>query len=414
MVDVRRDESVTHGLYSSWSYEISVYESYIELFVQETMWSEYLARVNAEYGSTYPYIRNGSTPATSFTINIPRQKAINKITLSGVNTSGQSIIFDPTGNKTTTFDIEFTQPNTAPTAAFDTLPNLYAGKPAIISWTTSDEDGDSVLITKLVRYAKTSGASSYTSETLINSSGGVSETSYTDTIPESAGEGLVYYELTVTDGVVSKTFTSGTKSVLDNEPPVISGSDGNIGTFALTAPTHTYSISDPDGGTVSVTVTIDGKTHQQFTASLDTEYSVTFTDLEWLKTLNGSHTIVITATDPKGATDTRTLTFTKNVTVLVFTLEKPLDADAQITKCIETLTASVPEGASITIEVCNNAYDASPTWEDVTQEVLNREKIFFENTTKTAANWGYNVRVTIERNNATGECWAFSMAGYFE
>ena len=68
----------------------------------------------------------------------------------------------------------------------------------------------------------------------------------------------------------------------------------------------------------------------------------------------------------------------------------------------------------LTVEVCNNGYDSSPTWEDVTDEVLNREKIFLQNTSKTASKWGYNVRVTISRNSATGECWAFSMAGYFE
>lgn len=84
------------------------------------------------------------------------------------------------------------------------------------------------------------------------------------------------------------------------------------------------------------------------------------------------------------------------------------------TKCIESITRQIPSGATFTAEVCNNAYDAAPTWEDCTSRVIGGEKVFIKNQTKTAAKWGYSVRVSIERNGAVGDCWVSGGSGYFE
>ncbi len=302
--------------------------------------------------------------------------------------------------------------NKAPTVSLSVPSALTAGKTAALTWTTADPDGDTVTTTKLVRYLKKSGESTFTSITLVSSS--TSRTSYTDTIPSDAGGGSVYYVVTVSDGKSTASDTSSTYSIAANKVPEISGTDTDLGTCDLTAPTYSYSVTDEDGHEVSVTESLDGTVFNTFTATLGQTNTLTVPALTWLKTLNGSHTIEITATDSEGASVTRTLTLTKNVTSLSFTLETPLEADAQITKAIEKIVAEIPEGATITIEVCNNGYDASPTWEDVTQRVLNGEKFFFDNTTKTAESWGYNVRVNVQRNSATGDCYVVSMGGYFE
>ena len=311
-----------------------------------------------------------------------------------------------------TLDLSWPQVNTAPTATLSVPASVTAGKTAALSWSTSDADGDTVTTTKLVRYLKKAGASSYTSTTLISTSS--TRKSYSDTIPADAGGGSVYYVLTVSDGLTTTTKTSSTITIGSNNAPEISGSDGSLGTFDLTAPTHSYSVTDADGHEVTVTESLDGTVLRTYTATLGTTNALTIPALTWLKTLNGSHTITITATDSEGASVTRTLSLIKNVTSLSFTLATPLEADAQITKAIEKIVAEIPEGAIITIEVCNNGYDESPTWEDVTQRVLNGEKFFFDNVTKTAANWGYNVRVNVRRNGAAGDCYVVSMGGYFE
>lgn len=310
----------------------------------------------------------------------------------------------------TSLSVSLPVDNTEP-SVYLSVPTLYAGTTAKITWTTRDDDGDTVTTTSLVRHYKASGASSYDSTPL--SVDGNSR-SYTDTIPESYGNGLIYYTVSVSDGEKTASSSSSAKTVISNRAPTISGSNGELGEFALTAPTYSYSVSDPDGGTVTVKEEIDGVIHREFTATLGEQYTLSFGETQWMTTLNGTHTITITATDSKNATATRTLTFTKNVTSFSFMLETPLDADDMITKCSESLTASIPSDAYILIEVCNNGYDDEPTWEDVTESVLNRRKIYLTNTKKTADKWGYNIRVTVNRLESTLECWAFSMIGHFE
>ena len=108
----------------------------------------------------------------------------------------------------------YTVENCPPTARFNTLPTLYAGKTATISWTASDYDGDTVTTTKLIRYYKASGASSESSITLISSS--TSSTSYTDTIPNIVG-GTVYYSILVSDG--KRTTMVDSLNVTVQKPP---------------------------------------------------------------------------------------------------------------------------------------------------------------------------------------------------
>ena len=87
---------------------------------------------------------------------------------------------------------------------------------------------------------------------------------------------------------------------------------------------------------------------------------------------------------------------------------------AMVTKGIMSVVRQIPAGAKFTVEVCNNGNDASPTWEDVTQNVVSGSKFFFSNTTKTASAWGYNFRIKVKRGTATGDCFITSAGGNFE
>lgn len=66
------------------------------------------------------------------------------------------------------------------------------------------------------------------------------------------------------------------------------------------------------------------------------------------------------------------------------------------------------------MEVCNNANDPAPEWEDATEAATAKHAHIFTNTMKQAPEWGVNVRVTIERNSAIGDCYITGIGGNFE
>ena len=200
-----------------------------------------------------------------------------------------------------------------------------------------------------------------------------------------------------------------------NSDPVISGTDAALGTFGQTPPGgYSYTVTDADGDGVTVTEKIDGTVLRTYQPVLGETNVLSLSADQWLTVLNGSHTITITADDGKGGTAVRTLTLTKSVTELSFYLWPPLAASDMVTRAIEAIQAQIPEGANLTVEVCNNAMDTSPTWEDVTAQVTNGQKILLRNTTKTAESWAYSVRVRVQRNGASGDCYVSGGSGYFD
>ncbi|MCM1214166.1 MAG: DUF6273 domain-containing protein [Lachnospiraceae bacterium] len=62
------------------------------------------------------------------------------------------------------------------------------------------------------------------------------------------------------------------------------------------------------------------------------------------------------------------------------------------------------EGATVQVFATNNAYDASPKWEDCTQAYLNNTPYSFNNATKTASSWGMQLRVVVTKTNAPAVC----------
>ena len=236
--------------------------------------------------------------------------------------------------------------------------------------------------------------------------------SYTDAI--TFGWNTVAYRVRAYDaeGAHSGYKTSDTRTVHNNHDPVISGSDRNLGSFSSSPPSTTYNVTDADGDTVAVKVYLDGALKQSFNAALGTNYALTFTAAEWQKILNGSHTWKVTADDGNGGTATRTITFTKAVTGIAFTTSI-MAADAMPTKAIVNMKGHIADGAELKIEICNNARDSAPTWEDITQKVLTAQKHFFTNTTKTDSAWGVALRVTVNKGTASETCYITQIGGNF-
>lgn len=184
----------------------------------------------------------------------------NQVTFSGVDKDGHPLLFPDNGGATSyTVGPEYV--NSLPTASI-TVPKLFAGKDAKITWTTSDADGDTVYIKSLVRYIKMPGDTKFTAQkTLISTD--TTATSFIDTIPEDAGGAQIFYYLGFTDKI------GGTQYRQSSEETVSSN----------TAPTEpgTLLVSGDVSGSV---VSGGGKLNISWTSSIDTDGNLAGYELE--------------------------------------------------------------------------------------------------------------------------------------
>lgn len=203
-------------------------------------------------------------------------------------------------------------------------------------------------------------------------------------------------------------------AVIHNQPPVISGSNADLGIKRADF-TYQYSVTDPDGDTVNVVEKIDGKTIATKNAiTLGATQTLSVAGNTFTALTNAKHTITITATDSAGNSAVRTLTFTKSIAGFVITLSAPLEANSQPTRANVKVTRDIPAGGTFKVEVTNNPFDASPVWEDCTNAVIQGVAHVFTNKINTAAQYGMNIRVTVQRGDALTACWVSGIGGNFE
>ena len=215
-------------------------------------------------------------------------------------------------------------------------------------------------------------------------------------------------------GNYSAYTTSGDIAVIHNQPPVISGSNADLGIKRADF-TYQYSVTDPDGDTVNVVEKIDGRTIATKNAiTLGATQTLSVSGNTFTALTNAKHTITITATDSAGNSAVRTLTFTKSIAGFVITLSAPLEADSQPTRANVKVTRDIPAGGTFKVEVTNNPFDASPVWEDCTNAVVQGVAHVFTNKINTAAQYGMNIRVTVQRGDALTACWVSGIGGNFE
>lgn len=199
------------------------------------------------------------------------------------------------------------------------------------------------------------------------------------------------------------TVTGQTVNVVNNAAPVISCGTSSLGEIAEPF-SVSYSVSDEDGDTMTITEKIDGTTIRSYSAPSGSSGEQTFnpSEAQWLTTLNGSHTATITAVDGKGGVTTHSISFTRAVYTMSVTLEEPMETDAAITKCVVNIARNLPADAEWSLLVTNNAFDPEPVWEDTTQYVKNGWNWVFENQTVTSGRYGFNFKLTCARG-ASGQ-----------
>ena len=208
------------------------------------------------------------------------------------------------------------------------------------------------------------------------------------------------------------TDSDGCYTVLYNTNPVISGSNSNLGT-KTDGFTQNYTITDADSDAVTVTEYIDDVKVRSYVATLGVANTFDVRNKTWLVLPNGNHTLKIVANDGF-AEMTRTFTFTKSITQLVVQRTEPIISNGRVQSILVTVVKNIPEGAIFKVEACNNAFDASPTWEDITTRVVQGRIYDFTNIASTSGKWGVNIRVTVDRNGASGACYITEIGGNFE
>ena len=284
--------------------------------------------------------------------------------------------------------------------------DVKGGSTLVISWTAaSDSDGN---LSGYILERSTDGGSAYTQVYKGNA------LTYTDTITN--GWSTVMYRVKAydTEGLESGYTTSAIRTVRYNVAPAINASSTSLG--EKNAPfSFAYTLTDADGDTLTVTEKLDGKTTATRTG-LASGTALTFEQAStadgFLRILNGSHTIKITANDGKESTSLNA-TFTKSVTSASVTLTTPLAVDGDITVAILQVSGSIPNDAAFKTEATNNALDDSPVWQDVTAEVRKGTNIVFENQTASAGA-AFNFRISVERGASGEGGYIDSVSGAFQ
>ena len=211
-------------------------------------------------------------------------------------------------------------------------------------------------------------------------------------------------------GITYRTLTF----VKTNTAPVITGSNSSLGTIE-SAPTYKYSVTDAEGDAITIIERVNDIVVRTFAALPNTEYTFSISHEEWLQLWpNTAYAISIEATDERGAKSVRSLSFQRKTIKSVITLKNPFETDIHANRIMLNPTVTIPDGAIFKAEACNNAFDDNPNWEDITERALSGKGYVFTFDVKTAAQWGVDLRLTLERGTATSPIILDGFGGAFD
>lgn len=213
-----------------------------------------------------------------------------------------------------------------------------------------------------------------------------------DTVPSS---GTTYYaRVKAVDAVGNESAycTGSGKAISYNTPPVISGSDQNMG--AKTDPfTYKYTVTDAQSATQTLTVTealtngAETITLRTYTATAGAQNTADLSPV-WIRLIAGTHVLKITASDGAGGTAVRNITFSRTVTRIA--AARAFNTDAKVTKVFVSLYPSDrPAGSTLHLEVTNNPFDTNPVWEDITEKANRLVHTFANSTVANGYGLGY-------------------------
>lgn len=357
----------------------------------------YIAERSTDGGSTWTQIFQGNATSTTNTVAFGTDTVMYRV--KAYDSEGESSSYK-TSSQITVVN------NTAPSAppAITVPTDVKGGGSLVITWSAATDAENNISTYELQRQVDGGSWSTINNKNVLT---------YTDTITK--GWTSVAYRVRACDPYTTSGWTtSATRTVDNNTAPAFTCGTANGGSLGTKSSgfSVSYSVTDADGDGVTVTEKMDGVVKRTYTATNGASNSFAVTGEYFQKLLNGSHTMVITATDGK-ATTTYTIYFTKSVTTAVITLEESMEADDTISICAITVAGSIPSDAEYTVEVTNNANDSSPVWEDCTTESKSGRNYLFKN--ETAANgFAFNFRVTAKRGSSNVGGYITSIQGGFQ
>jgi len=298
------------------------------------------------------------------------------------------------------YTIQWNQAPTTPPGI--TVPDsVKSGKDAAISWAASTDPESDDITYQLDRWSNNTNAwaTIYTG----------SNTSFTDTGITTAMDS-VQWRVRAKDSkdAYSTYTTSQAKTVTHNADPTVSGADANLG--AVTSPpSRAYTVGDVDNGdTLTIVEALDGSEGRTIAdAERGKTYTFGLTATQFAALAAGEHSMTITVTDSAGNSATRVATFSRSIT-MISVQRDAIETDAMAEKILISARFLGAEN-NLTVEACNNAKDATPTWETVTPG----RKHLFTNKTKTATKWAVGVRVKLTKASTSDTIALYGVSGSY-
>lgn len=298
------------------------------------------------------------------------------------------------------YTIQWNQAPTTPPGI--TVPDsVKSGKDAAISWAASTDPESDDITYQLDRWSNNTNAwaTIYTG----------SNTSFTDTGITTAMDS-VQWRVRAKDSkdAYSAYTTSQVKTVTHNADPTVSGADANLG--AVTSPpSRAYTVGDvDDGDTLTIVEALDGSEVRTIAdAERGKTYTFGLTAAQFAALAAGEHSMTITVTDSAGNSATRVVTFSRSIT-MISVQRDAIETDAMAEKILISARFLGAEN-NLTVEACNNAKDATPTWETVTPG----RKHLFTNKTKTATKWAVGVRVKLTKASTSDTIALYGVSGSY-
>lgn len=310
------------------------------------------------------------------------------------------ILVSDTADSDGAYTIVWNQAPTTPPSI--TVPEtIRSGKSAVLTWAGStDPEG---------------GAVSYELERKINSDSFTqvyagSALTFTDTGVGSSAN-TVQWRVRAKDnrGAYSSYLTGPSRTVVHNVDPTISGSNTDLGTVT-SPPSVFFTVNDTDtADELTVVQSLDDVEVGRIENAVRNQiYTFALTAAQFAGLADGQHTMKVTVTDSAGNSATRTTTFTRSVSGIEF-IVGPIETDAKPQRIIVSLRYYAAGKGAVVLSVCNNAMDASPTWETATPGL----KHLFTNASKTAAKWAVGVKVKITKTTGYDEIWCQPPSGSY-
>jgi hypothetical protein len=193
------------------------------------------------------------------------------------------------------------------------------------------------------------------------------------------------------------------------------GDDVQLGSYKMSKPSFSYNVSLQSfqlGIIQEIREYIDNVLICSYVPDQE-QNTITVSNDALIKVRNGNHAFIIEAVGDNGATNRQIISFTKDVDKVVFHLKIPMAAAIRPTAIRVNVSKVAHTGSAFLVQACNNGFDSSPSWEDITSYVLSDKVATLQNETKESNDWGVGIKVTLNRASSQGDCYVGNLSGNY-